>query len=45
MKELNLNTLGVEEMNVMSLVETNGGFELGPFIIEAIVAGLLYDGV
>ena len=40
----NLEMYGVQEMNAIELKNTDGGW-LIPFIVGAIVGGLIYDGV
>jgi thiol:disulfide interchange protein len=43
MNALNLNALGVQELNTPETMQTNGGFAWGAFIAGAIAGGLLYD--
>jgi len=33
----------LKEMNYQEIMETNGGFNLGTFLIGAIIGGMIYD--
>lgn len=46
MKNLDLSTYGVEEMNEMQMQEVDGGIiQLLPFVASALIGGFIYDVV
>lgn len=42
MKNLDLNSIGVQEMNALEMKETDGGW-VWAFIAGAIIGGMIYD--
>ena len=45
MRKLDVSTYGVEEMRQQEIADVNGGFPWVPFVVGAIVGGMVYDTV